>query len=100
NVMEYARELRYQLLTQFCQQHNIHHLAVAHHLDDQAETFLLRLARGSGVDGLAAMSPISSLHGLTLLRPLLNTPKADLVSYLQARNIPWVEDPTNRNPAY
>jgi tRNA(Ile)-lysidine synthase len=75
------------------------HLALGHHLDDQAETFLLRLGRGSGVDGLAAMAPIVELPALRLLRPLLGLPKARLEATLWARGLSWVEDPTNRDPA-
>lgn len=95
-----AREARYSLMAEWCAAHGIHHLLLGHHLDDQAETFLLRLQRGSGVDGLAAMRPRSSRHGLTLLRPLLDAPKTALQNYLHTQNQTWVEDPSNEDRAY
>jgi tRNA(Ile)-lysidine synthase len=100
NLMERARELRYALLAEWCAGHGVQHLCVAHHRDDQAETFLMRLMRGSGVDGLAAMAPRSEMHGLHLLRPLLEVPKAELLTYLETQDQRWVEDPTNRNMDY
>src|SRR3546814_19132021 len=68
--------------------------------DLQAETFLLRLGRGSGLDGLAAMAPVSETGALRLLRPLLGCPKARLVATLRARSVPWVEDPSHDDCAY
>jgi len=95
-----AREARYAELIQWCHAHNIHHLLLGHHQDDQAETFLLRLARGSGVDGLACMSAMSELQGITLLRPLLDIPKSSLIAYLKRKKQPWAEDPSNQSLAY
>lgn len=96
-----ARAARYALLEQACAKRKIRHLLVAQHRDDQAETLLLRALRGSGVDGLAAMSPTRALNDdLTLLRPLLDIPKARLVATLQKRKQAWIEDPSNANPAY
>lgn len=96
-----ARAARYDLLQAECERRGIRHLLVAHHRDDQAETLLLRALRGSGVDGMAAMQPRRMLGGdLTLLRPLLDIPKARLVATLEKRRQPWVEDPSNANPAY
>jgi tRNA(Ile)-lysidine synthase len=74
-------------------------------LDDQAETFLLRLARGSGLDGLSGMSstgafPLRDFDDLTLARPLLPFPHARLVATLQARNQEWIEDPSNANDRF
>lgn len=98
NVSATARRARYDLLSRCCARRGLLHLALGHHLDDQAETFLLRLGRGSGVDGLAAMAPIVELPALRLLRPLLGLPKARLEATLRARGLSWVEDPTNRDP--
>ena len=70
-------------------------LALAQHQDDQAETFLLRALRGSGVDGLAAMSPVSALDTHRLWRPLLQTPRSALLSYAQQHGLEWIEDPSN-----
>ncbi len=95
-----ARTARYDLLLGACESRGIFHLALAHHLEDQAETFLLRLGRGSGLDGLAAMAPVSETSGLRLLRPLLDLPKAALVATLEARGLDWVEDPSNDDSAY
>ena len=95
-----ARAARYRLLLEACEAAGIFHLALAHHLEDQAETFLLRLGRGSGLDGLAAMAPVSETSGLRLLRPLLALPKARLLATLEARRLRWVEDPSNDDTAY
>jgi tRNA(Ile)-lysidine synthase len=99
NVSAVLRRLRYDLLKRCCARRGLLHLALGHHLDDQAETFLLRLGRASGVDGLAAMAPIVELPDLRLLRPLLGLPKARLEATLRARGLSWVEDPSNRDPA-
>jgi tRNA(Ile)-lysidine synthase len=100
-VQERAREARYRLLGQACRKVGARHLLVAHTQEDQAETFLLRLARGSGVDGLSAMAPVTGMEGgLRLLRPLLDVPKARLVALLRGQGIEWAEDPSNQNEAY
>ncbi len=95
-----AREARYALMTRACEKRGILHLALAHHQEDQAETFLLRLGRGSGLDGLAAMAPLAETAGLRLLRPLLTVPKAKLEQSLRQRHITWAEDPSNEDGAY
>ena len=100
NLMHHARTLRYQLLTDWCREHHILHLLVGHHQGDQVETFLLRLERGSGVYGLAAMTPVSHRDGVRILRPLLNTPKTILTKYLQQQNQAFIHDPTNDNLTY
>ncbi|MFZ0693400.1 MAG: tRNA lysidine(34) synthetase TilS [Alphaproteobacteria bacterium] len=92
-----ARTARYRLLSEWCRRKGILHLLVAHTRDDQAETFLLRLDRGSGVGGLAAMSGISEEPDLRILRPLLILPKARLIATLQAGKQGWIEDPSNKN---
>lgn len=70
-------------------------LALAHHLDDQAETFLLRALRGSGVDGLAAIRAEAAFAAGSLWRPLLEVPRSALLAYAQAHALHWVEDPSN-----
>ncbi len=92
-----ARKARYHLLEEWCCANAIEDLLLAHHLDDQGETFLLRLARGSGVDGLSAMQKVSCKGKLRLLRPLLDVPKSSLISYLEKRGQNWIEDPSNDN---
>jgi tRNA(Ile)-lysidine synthase len=70
-------------------------LALAHHRDDQAETFLLRALRGSGVDGLGGIRPWRRFAAGWLWRPLLDRTRAQLHAYAQAHGLPWVEDPSN-----
>ncbi len=100
NRQALARDARYALLEAWCRRNGVAHLLLAQHRDDQAETFLLRAARGSGVDGLAAMAPRLEVNGIQRLRPLLGIPKARLIATLEARGQSWIEDPSNRNPAY
>lgn len=100
NIQAKARAARYGLLTAWCREHGAADLLVAHHQEDQAETFLLRLARGSGLDGLAAMAAETPRDGVRLLRPLLGVPKAALVAFLRRRKQCWIEDPSNRDIAY
>ncbi|WP_439813957.1 tRNA lysidine(34) synthetase TilS [Zavarzinia sp. CC-PAN008] len=95
-----ARAARYRLLLEGCRRHGAAHLALAHHRDDQAETVLLNLGRGSGVDGLAAMPALRRVHGIALLRPLLDVDKACLRATLRAAGQDWLEDPTNRDPRF
>jgi tRNA(Ile)-lysidine synthase len=95
-----ARNARYALLEEWCRIHGVGALLLAHHLDDQAETLLLRLGRGSGVDGLAAMAPRVEHQGVTLLRPLLNMPSAALKEVLARHGQDWIDDPSNDDPAY
>jgi tRNA(Ile)-lysidine synthase len=97
NLQAEARRIRYDLLEDWCARHGVLHLVLAHHREDQAETFLLRLGRGSGLDGLAAMPAIQERAALRLLRPLLPVPKACLQATLRARGIDWIDDPSNRD---
>ena len=95
-----ARAARYGLLQGWCADHGVLHLLLAHHQDDQAETFLLRLGRGSGVDGLGAMAPVVHARACRLVRPLLDLPKARLAATCAAFGQPAIEDPGNRNAAF
>jgi tRNA(Ile)-lysidine synthase len=95
-----ARQARYTLMVDFCRSRNIGALAVAHTQDDQAETLLMRLARGSGVDGLASMSAISQQHSLDMLRPLLGVSRTELETWLHKHEQGWLEDPSNQNTHY
>lgn len=98
NLQAEARAARYALLAGAARRHGCDALVTAHTLDDQAETFLLALARGSGVYGLAAMPAARDLgDNLALLRPLLETPKADLIAWLDAAGIGYAVDPSNAN---
>lgn len=95
-----AREARYRLLSAWCRDAGVLHLLLAHHEDDQAETFLFRLERGSGPDGLAAMSAVVETPEVRLLRPLLGVAKARLLATLVRARQEWIEDPSNLDPAY
>lgn len=99
-IQEAARDARYALLTERCRKEGILHLLLAHHREDQAETFLFRLARGSGLHGLAGMAPLSERADLRLLRPLLEVPRAELRGVLDARGQAWIEDPSNEDRAF
>ncbi|MCK5373662.1 MAG: tRNA lysidine(34) synthetase TilS [Alphaproteobacteria bacterium] len=103
-IEEEARNARYDLLGAFVAEHEIGHLFIAHHQNDQAETFLFRLAKGSGVDGLACMSMISSRcydgHDFTLCRPFLGEEKSEILTYMQENSFSYIEDPSNQNRSY
>lgn len=100
NVQAAARTDRLALLEEQCRQEGVLHLLLAHHRDDQAETLLQRLARGSGAHGLAAMTPEKSFRHVRVLRPFLDVAKDRLAATLKARGLPWIEDPSNRNPRF
>ena len=100
-----AREARYLLLAQAAMRAGYEHILTAHTLDDQAETVLLRLARGSGLTGLAGMAhasalPVGAQASIFLVRPLLGVPKSRLVATLRAAGIGYREDPSNRDPRF
>jgi tRNA(Ile)-lysidine synthase len=100
-VMEAARDTRYRLIEDYCARNNIGHLFVAHHMEDQAETFLFRLAKGSGLDGLASIRPCRAYsERLDIVRPLLGFSKERLIETCNSNNIPYVLDPTNENIKY
>ncbi len=100
DVEAFAREVRYRLFESWCGKNGVLHLLAAHHRDDQAETFLLRLARGSGLDGLAGMAPESARRNFRLLRPLLAVPRARLKATLAEFGQDFIEDPMNRDSTY
>jgi tRNA(Ile)-lysidine synthase len=95
-----ARRARYRLMAAAMADLGLEALVLAHHADDQAETFLMRLARGSGVVGLSAMAPIDVVDGVRLVRPFLGLPKRRLVASLAAAGESWVEDPSNADPRF
>ncbi|KAM3398953.1 putative protein isoform X1 [Capsicum galapagoense] len=113
HLQEAARQKRYEILQSACIRHQIGVLMTAHHADDQAELFILRLSRNSGVLGLAGMASVSQLFptcpdlsteasssGLLLVRPLLEFSKEDMYKICIGANLEWVEDPTNRNALF
>lgn len=100
-----AREVRYHLMGEWSRAHDVNALFLAHTQEDQAETFLLRLARGSGVDGLSAMQiraafPLSGFDKPMLYRPLLGMGRAELRKFLAECGQPWLEDPMNADPRF
>lgn len=97
-IQEEARGARYDLMGAWCRENGVRHLFLGHHQDDQAETFLLRLAMGSGLDGLAAMRTVQDYgHDLTLLRPFLGVPKERLLATCAAMKVSFVMDPSNKS---
>lgn len=100
-IQEVARDARYQLMSDYCLQKRIPYLCIAHHGQDQMETILFRMAKGTGLDGMAGMRSVNILdNGLTLLRPLLPVSHQDLLETLKSREIDWIEDPSNENNRY
>jgi tRNA(Ile)-lysidine synthase len=99
-IQERARAARYALLATRAREIGAGAIVTAHHLDDQAETALFRLVRGSGVGGLRAMAASVDLGGVALLRPLLAVAKHDLVACCEERGLAYVRDPANDDPRY
>lgn len=100
-----ARDARYALMGDWLATNKIDALYVAHTQDDQAETFLLRLVRGSGLDGLSAMQPVAPYpvagrRALRVVRPLLALAREDLRAHLVTLGMPWTEDPMNLDPRF
>jgi len=93
-----ARRLRYEIVENILNENEL--FLTAHHRDDQAETLLLNLVRGSGVDGLAGMPETRALGAGLLARPLLDFSMHSLRLYLQERNLEWLEDPSNQDQSY
>ncbi|QAY94351.1 tRNA lysidine(34) synthetase TilS [Methylovirgula ligni] len=99
-IQERARAARYALLGAHARELGADYLLTAHHADDQAETILFRLLRGSGLAGLAGMSSEIRLGGITLYRPLLIYSKKTLIDYCEACDQPYFRDPSNENSAF
>jgi len=95
-----AREARYAFFGQVAKRRRCRALLLAHQADDQVETFLHNLLRGTGPAGLAAMRPAAERRGLLLLRPLLGIWRAELVAWLQERGLKFREDPSNADPQF
>lgn len=93
-----ARDARYDAFKKLLQKDE--YLCTAHHADDQAETLLLQLFRGAGVNGLASMPELRAFGCGYLLRPLLQASRDDIVAYANARDLKWVEDPSNKDARY
>ena len=106
SLQDHARELRYSFFQQLARKEKAWGAAIAHHLEDQAETVLDRFLRGSGAKGLSGLHEIQRLtfskskKALKVWRPLLRTTKEDLKNYLKSQNIAWREDQSNRKLDY
>ena len=104
NVEARARAERYEALADLCTEYDIEDLLLAHHQNDQAETILLQLLRGSGVAGLAGMPYSRELNAkddkITLWRPLLGQSRKELEAYAKEHKLKWIEDPSNQDSKY
>ena len=100
NLPAEARRTRYRLLADWAGRLGLTHVLIGHTEDDIAETFLMRLTRESGLDGLAAMRPAWRQAGVTFLRPLLTIGRSELRAYLTGIGQGWIEDPTNDDDTY
>jgi len=94
-----ARRVRLGFFAAAMKREHLDCIATGHQMEDVAETFLLRLARASGADGLAGLKPVSFVEGIVFIRPLLNVSREDLRAFLRARGIAWREDSTNADTA-
>ena len=100
NIQARAREARYSLLSKYCTQNEIDILLTGHQLNDQVETFLMRITRSSGLKGLVSIAEISLINGIKVGRPLINIPREVILEYAKQQKIVWIEDPSNRNKKY
>ncbi len=98
--MKEARDNRYNLLTDYCIKNNILHLFIAHHKDDNLETFLSRKTAGSDFYGLKSISELSLYNRVNIIRPLLNFSKELLLDYNKENKIEYIKDPSNFNLDY
>ena len=98
-LAERAREARYHALLDACAAEGLPHLLLGHHRGDQVETVMMRALGASTARGLAGMPALLETRFVRLLRPLLGIPPGRLRALLTARGIPWIEDPSNRDPA-
>ena len=95
------REARYKVIAQHIKAlPGTTVLLTAHHLNDDVETLLFRLLRGTGLNGLTGMTQVGHFHNIRIFRPLINTPKSIINQYLQEHNIKWIQDSSNQNTDY
>jgi tRNA(Ile)-lysidine synthase len=99
-LQERAREARYRLLVDHAKAIGADAILTAHHADDQAETVLFRLLRGSGLAGLRGMDRMTARDGVTIARPLIGVRKRDLIAFADARGAPFIDDPSNADPRF
>ena len=97
NLQAAARAGRWAAIRDWANMHNLREIWMGHTEDDQVETVLMRLARGSGIDGLTAMYPMTERDGVLIRRPLLGCTRAELRGWLRAENVAWCDDPSNED---
>lgn len=100
NLYSEARNNRYKIISNYCKEKKINLVFTAHHLDDQIETFKMRLKSGMGIEGLASIQPEIIKDNLVILRPFLEITKSAIKEYLSFHNQLWIEDRTNYNTKY
>jgi tRNA(Ile)-lysidine synthase len=100
NLQDQARRARYAALQDWAVERGIRHVALGHTMDDQAETFLMRLARGAGIDGLTCMEERFGRDAIVFLRPMIGTRRAELQAYLREKKTAWLDDPTNEDERF
>lgn len=100
NIEAWAREKRYDAISNYAKKHNYSAVLLAHHFDDLIENFFIRLSRGSGVDGLSSLAEQIELNGMTYYRPLLDYKKTDLQQVLVKEKINWIEDNSNQDEKF
>ena len=101
NVQGEARNVRYEMLSNYCRKNKINTILTAHNLEDQVETFFIRLSRGSGLTGLSSMKPLSKINNnINLYRPLLETNKKFLIKFSKIVFGKYFKDPSNKNLKY
>ena len=100
NLMDQARYARLGLLTRWAQGQGVADVLLGHTADDQAETFLMNLARASGLDGLCGLRPAFGHDSVTFHRPFLHLGRMDLRDYLVAQGVGWVDDPSNQSDRF
>ena len=100
NLQSQASLARKRLISNWAKKNNIKTVLLAHTIDDQVETILMRFSRGSGVDGLTGMKKLIEMNGILWFRPLLNITRNNLRKFLVLKKLNWVEDPTNEDRKY
>lgn len=100
SLEETARDLRYEVFSRTADRIGISRIAVGHHLNDQAETLLMRMIRGSGARGMEGMRPVTRWGDQRVIRPLLGCTREELKKWLSSRHLSWREDDSNKNERY
>ena len=100
NIQSKARDIRYSIIYEKCKKNNVKYFITAHHLDDQIETFLMRLIRGSGLIGLSSMSEINTYKKINIIRPFLTVEKRDLLKVTNHIFKKHIKDPSNKNKKF